>query len=261
MGTSKDTYSINILLEPNSANMPFLSPRHILKVSLATLTVVQCGYANPYPGVLPEDGVAVVEDIPENQASIPYMGEEQVLSPYDPSDDLALDTSADSNHTLQYGECYKVQADGKWLGSDSNPWNYYLFGGYSNSRTFQVCRLMSSCQRQNTQDQEVRHRGHLYLWDFRGNHYSRNGEFVANNNLGNFYPAGLSARNYAYFEARMEDCDDITHSKDTCYINLVLVGQASNNNGLEIRSNNYLANAYNGKSVTVQFRRVKCPLD
>ncbi|OGM41672.1 hypothetical protein ABOM_009991 [Aspergillus bombycis] len=241
--------------------MPFLSPHHIWKVSLATLTLGQCGYANPHPALLPEDGIALAADTLESQASIPYAGEERVLVPEGLSDNLELDTNDDSNHTLQYGGCYKIQADGSWLGSDSHPWSYYLFGGYSNSRTFQVCRLMTSCQRQNTDDQEVRHRGNLYLWDFRGNHYSRNGEFVANNNLNYFYPAGLGNRNYAYFEARMEDCDDITNPRDSCYMNLILTGQASNNNGIEIRPNKYLYNAYNGKSVTVQFRRVRCPLD
>ncbi|KAE8347590.1 hypothetical protein BDV24DRAFT_157068 [Aspergillus arachidicola] len=237
--------------------MPFPSPHRLLEVSLAALTLVQYGFANPYPGPLPEDGMVVARDISEHQASIPFLREEDMLFP----DDLELDTNGDSNSTLQYGRCYKIHADGQWLGSDHQAWAYYNFGGYSNSRTFRVCQLMNSCQRQNTQDQEVRHRGNLYLWDFRGNEYSRNGEFVANNNLNHFFPAGTTWRNYAYFEAHHEDCEDITNPRDTCYINLVLRGQASNNNGIEIRANNYLYNAYNGKSVTLQFRRVKCPLD
>ncbi|KAE8151553.1 hypothetical protein BDV25DRAFT_138789 [Aspergillus avenaceus] len=242
--------------------MAFLTPHNILKTSLVILALAHHGFATPHPTLLSEDDLALSGDIPNNQFPVPYMNDEEEPFPYDdPSDYLESDPGNGSNRTLQYGGCYKLHADSSWLGSDSNPWSYYNFGGYGNSRTFQVCRLMTSCQRQNTQDQDVRERGNFYLWDFRGNHYSRNGEFVANNNLNYFYPAGRTNRNYAYFEARMEDCDDVTHSKDTCYINLVLTGQASNNNGIEIRPNNYLYNAYNGKSVTLQFRRVKCPLD
>ncbi|KAF7594860.1 hypothetical protein BBP40_008190 [Aspergillus hancockii] len=173
--------------------------------------------------------------------------------------DLANDAYTGSNNYtgLHYGKCYRLSDDDLWLGGDSSPWNYYVFGRRSNVQSFQLCKKTTTCQRQNTNDQEVREGGKFYLWDFRSNHYSKTGNFATCNNLGNFYAAGLNSQNYAYFEAYTDDCSN-PGSSYSCYLTLSLVGQQSGNNGLQVQ-NNVLRNDYSGSTVTLRFQEVKCP--
>ncbi|EAW17064.1 uncharacterized protein NFIA_004200 [Aspergillus fischeri NRRL 181] len=240
--------------------MHLFSPCHLWKAALV-ICMAKGVYPSAYHGPPDQTGLnadmfddkALVHQAPHD-GNLAYDADRAKDSDLDDDDDLAY---AESNNGtgIHYGKCYRLYDDELWLGGDSSPWNYYVFGRRSNVQTFQLCKKMTTCERQNTNDQEVRDGGKFYLWDFRGNHYSKTGEFAACNTLGNFYAAGTSYRNYAYFQVYTDDCPNGHYF---CYLTLNMVGQPSGHNGLQIK-NNYLQNDYSGSTVTLRFKEVKCP--
>ncbi|KAH8431433.1 uncharacterized protein LDX57_009094 [Aspergillus melleus] len=201
-----------------------------------------------------DDPAALVHQAPHD-GNLVYEVDRAQVNNFDDDDDPAY--AAGNGTSLEYGKCYRLQDDDLWLGGDSTAWNYYTFGRRSNVQTFQLCKNMRDCQRQNSNDQEIREGGKFYLWDFRGNHYSKNGEFAACNNLGNFYAAGGSYKNYAQFQVFTDDCPSGGYF---CYLTLNLVGQSSGNNGLQVAGDKF-RNDYTGSTVTLRFKEVKCPED
>ncbi|KAI9042384.1 uncharacterized protein KD926_005680 [Aspergillus affinis] len=234
--------------------MQLLSSYHLWVAALA-ICIANAYHVPPDQTGINEmfDDAALVHQAP-HEGNLAHDVDRVRYSSFEEDDD---DYASNSKGTsIHYGKCYRLQDDDLWLGGDSSPWNYYVFGRRSNVQAFQLCKSMRDCERQNSNDQEIREGGKFYLWDFRGNHYSQNGDFAACNTLGSIYAAGASYRNYVQFQVFTDDCPRDSYY---CYLTLSLVGQASGRNGLQVnRNNNYFQNDYSGSTVTLRFKEVNC---
>ena len=174
--------------------------------------------------------------------------------------DNDLQEEAASSRQLYYGNCYKLsKKDGEVLGHLPGAWNFLKFA-QDDEAIFKVCQNLGECTIPNSSYQDLRDGARFWLFDTKGNSFSKDGSFVAANSptFGidrRTYPAGDGYKYYVNFWGENE-CG--SKRLGTCPVKLH-VDNLRDHKGLTVETSKELHVSDAGDTVTVTFDQVDCP--
>lgn len=164
------------------------------------------------------------------------------------------------NSGLAYGRCYKItNQNGEVLGHQSGAWHFLQFA-QNDQAIFKLCQNLGECTIPNSSYQNLQDHARFWLFDTKGNSFSKDGSFVAANSPpfgGNrrTYPAG---GNYKYYVNFWGENQCGSNWLGTCPVKLH-VDNLRDDKGLTVTSIKELHVSGAGDTVTVNFAEVSCP--